>query len=184
MVHAVYTRNLGRSRSWHKATVRSLAQALLRHERIETTLAKAKEAQRFAERLVTLGKDGSLSARRKAASLLGNPELVRRLFSEVAPRFEKRLGGYTRILHGGYRSGDGASLALLEFVELSPRLKEDKKGKGERTPSEPKPPKKSLEPTERATPEMGKAEEFERPKGESGGFLGGLRKFFKDRPKQ
>ncbi len=186
MVHAVYTRNLGRSRSWRKATVRSLAQALLKYERIETTLAKAKEAQRFTERLITLGKSAGLPARRQAISLLGDSQLVHRLFSEVAPRFAKRAGGYTRIFHQGYRAGDGASLAVVELVELAPELREKEKPKKmEKKEPEPKEkPKPKEEPKasepKRAEPkktEPGKAEP-KKPKG----FVDGLRKFFrKDR---
>ena len=129
MPHAVYTRHLGRSGAWRKATVRSLAQALLIHDRIETTLARAKEAQRLAERLITLGKEGSLAARRQAIRLLDDTSVVHRLFSEVAPRFSKRPGGYTRILHAGFRNGDNASLAVLELVEMHPQ-KEGSRLKG------------------------------------------------------
>ena len=170
MAHAVYTRNLGRSRSWHKATVQSLAQALVRHERIETTLAKAKETQRLAEKLVTLAKNGSVTARRRSVGILGSPELVRRLFTEIGPRFTQRQGGYTRILHDGCRHGDGASMALIEFVELSPRLKEGK-GKKEKIVEEKS---EKHEPEEPKKPE--------KPPSEGGGFMKGLRKFFKDRP--
>ncbi len=196
MAHAVYTRHLGRSRSWRKATVRSLTQALLKKERIQTTLAKAKEAQRLAERLITLGKAGTLSARRHAISLLDDSMLVRRLFSEVAPRFASRPGGYTRILHGGNRPGDGASMAVLELVELAPTLKKGKAPKAKEKeprvveelapPEKTRPPKEAPAPPRQAAvppkPEKPKKEKKEeKPKG----FLDGLRKFFKkDRPKQ
>ena len=134
MGHAVRSRNLGRSASYRKATVRSLACALIERERITTTHARAKEAQRLAERLVTLGKRGTLSTRRRAISLINDPHLVRRLFSEIAPRFSERQGGYTRILHRGIRPGDGASLSVLEWVQLGeefkPKVKKEK-GKGE-----------------------------------------------------
>ena len=193
MVHALYTRNLGRNSSWRKATVRSLAQALLKYERIETTLAKAKEAQRMTERLITLGKAADLAARRQAISLLGDSRLVHRLFSEVAPRFSKRAGGYTRIFHQGFRSGDGASLAVVELVELAPnlQLKEKEKTKKERVPEklgktekqekpekiekkgpEPKEKRESKEDPKASEP---KKTEPEKPKS----FVDGLRKFFK-----
>ncbi len=196
MRHAVYSRDLGRSRSWRKATVQSLAQALLIHERIQTTLARAKEAQRLAERLITLGKSGSLSARRRAVSLLRDPEVVDRLFRDVAPRFANRAGGYTRIFHGGYRPGDGASLAVLELVELHKTLEmlPKKKAQKEKEPKKPLPKVKTapekLAPKEE--PQAPKAElektsqkpkkekEPEKPKG----FLEGLRGFFKGRNKQ
>lgn len=186
MPHAVYTRNLSRSRSWRKATVQSLAHALLKHEKIETTLAKAKEAQRLAEKLITLGKDGSLAARRRAIALLGDPDLVGRLFSDVAPRFSSRKGGYTRILHGGFRHGDGASMAVLQLVELAPDLKRPPSEKREKEPREVKPP--VGEPTQAAPkPKPEKPEKPEKPKKSEEkpkGFLEGLRKFFKGKPKQ
>ena len=125
MRHAVRSRHFGRNKGWRKATVRSLAQAVVKYERIETTLAKAKETQRFVERLVTLGKKQTLAARRRAIALLADSRIVHRLFTEIAPRFSSREGGYTRVLHGGYRPGDGASLAILEFVELAPERKPD-----------------------------------------------------------
>lgn len=185
MRHAVYSRDLGRSRSWRKATVQSLAQALLIHERIQTTLARAKEAQRLAERLITLGKSGSLSARRRAVSLLRDPEVVDRLFRDVAPRFAHRAGGYTRIFHGGYRPGDGASLAVLELVELHKTLEmlPKKKAQKEKEPKklapkeEPQAPK--TEP-EKTSQKPKKEKEPEKPKG----FFEGLRDFFKGRNKQ
>lgn len=175
MRHAVHTRNLSRSRSWRKATVRSLAQALLRYEKIETTLAKAKEAQRLTERLITLGKGGSLADRRQAIRLLNDPEGVRRLFSEIAPRFSARRGGFTRILHSGSRHGDGASLAVLELVERAPEIK--KETPRQKLPPPEVPPRHPEQPKKR--PEKPK-ELKERPKG----FLEGVRKFFKGRPKQ
>ncbi len=183
MVHALYTRNLGRNQSWRKATVRSLAQALIKYERIETTLAKAKEAQRMTERLITLGKAADLSARRQAISLLGDSRLVHRLFSEVAPRFSKRAGGYTRIFHQGFRSGDGASLAVIELVELAPDLvhkeKEKDKARKEPGPKEKQKPKEESKASEPKKTEPKKSEpekaEPEKPKG----FVDGLRKFFK-----
>ena len=208
MAHAVYTRDLGRSRSWRKATVRSLAQALLRYERITTTLPKAKETQRFTERLITLGKDKTLSARRRAIELLGDPALVARLFGEVSPRFATRLGGYTRILHGGHRAGDGASLAVVELVELAPDLKKPKaekakvaeapKPKGKEVPEVPSkapmpeaPPTKVSEkpkserPQKPAKPEkLGKPERPKKEEAKPKGFLEGLRRFFKGRSKQ
>jgi large subunit ribosomal protein L17 len=121
MAHSVRTRRLGRSRSWRKATVRSLAQALIRWERIQTTRAKAKEAQRLVEHLITLGKRGTLADRRRAMAILNHAPLVHRLFDELAPRFQNRAGGYTRIIANGFRRGDGASLAILELVESAPK---------------------------------------------------------------
>ena len=201
MPHAVYTRDLGRSRSWRAATVRSLVQALLKHERIQTTLARAKETQRLAERLISLGKDGTLAARKRAISQLGDPALVSRLFSDLAPRFAQRPGGYTRILHLGHRAGDGATLAVIELVEMAPESQKQKsKEKGKAQEAKELPPARTIEappakkeipklpekPSARhKTPEKQKApekktEEEKKPKG----FIEGLRGFFKGRPKQ
>ena len=130
MAHADRRRNFGRNKTWRKATVRDLAQALIKREQIQTTRAKAKEAQRLTERLITLGKAGSLSARRRAISILNDVDLVGRLFSEIAPRFKNRQGGYTRILHMGHRAGDGAEMAWIELVELGAPLTAKPKGKG------------------------------------------------------
>ena len=194
MAHAVYTRNLGRSRSWRKATVRSLAQAALREERIQTTRARAKEAQRLVERLITLGKRGTLAARRRALGTLGDSRLVHRLFSEIAPRFRNRSGGYTRIVQNGFRAGDGASMAILELVELSPeRTRPKPKAQTERpkavpteAPPKPKPERKAPEPKPKAAgppvspaPSRGAQAPQEKPKPR--GFIEGLRKFFKRR---
>ncbi len=183
MPHATHTRNLGRFSSWRKATVRSLVSALLRHERIRTTHARAKETQRLAERLITLGKSGSLSDRRRALSLLNDPSGVAKLFSEVAPRFASRAGGYTRILHTGYRAGDGASMSVLELVEIpAPKEKKPKKPAAEVSAPKPeKPVKEAKKPEERKPESPKKKPEEKKPEG----FFEGLRKFFKkDRPGQ
>lgn len=178
MPHAVYTRDLGRNRSWRKATARSLAQALLKRERIETTWAKAKEAQRITERLITLGKEGGLPARRRAQSILNDVNGVRKLFAEIAPRFQNRAGGYTRILHYGNRAGDGARMAWIELVELGTQITEKPKPK---TAKEAKKPAVVKErPAEKlpAAPEKKPAKlEQKKPRG----FVDGLRKFFKRR---
>ena len=208
MPHAVYTRDLSRFSSLRKATVRSLAQALLRYERIETTLARAKETQRFTERLITLGKDGTLHARRRAIAILNDADLVRRLFSEIAPRFANRPGGYTRIFHEGYRSGDGASMAIIELVELGEDLKQKSKVAKEKKPSSGRSerpaktsitPKESLEVPEIRPEKAKKLEEKpqksevepkkgdenpKKPEGKPKGFIDGLRNFFKGRPEQ
>ena len=168
MGHAVYTRDLGRNRSWRKATVRSLAQALLTHEQIRTTLAKAKEAQRLTERLITLGKKNTLSTRRQALSILADPAVVKRLFSEVAPRYGSRQGGYTRVLHNGTRAGDAAAMAVLELVERSPEKKEATKPTAAAEPKRPVPVERLERPKETAE---------KKPSS----FVGGLRKLFRGR---
>lgn len=116
MAHAVYSRDLGRNAGARRALVRGLARSLLWNGRITTTHARAKETQRLVERLVTLGKRGTLSTRRQAIRLLDDRQAVHRLFADIAPRFTDRKGGYTRILHRGSRRGDGADLSVLEWV--------------------------------------------------------------------
>lgn len=209
MAHAVHSRNFGRNSSWRKATVRSLAQALLTRERIRTTHVKAKEAQRFTERLITLGKDGTLAARRRAISLLADPAVVKRLFAEIAPRFQKRAGGYTRILHDSFRPGDGASMSVIELVELSPDLVlgkdkpkgkekaagkkgEDRKEKGRAKPAavEPEPKKSAPAAAVQAPPaaEPAPKEPAEKPQPakekKPASLVDGLRKFLKGRDKR
>lgn len=108
----------------------NLVTSLLHHQEIKTTLQKAKAAQRLAERVITLGKKDTLTARRQAFSYLQDRTVTSKLFKEVAPRFKDRKGGYTRILHLDRRKGDGAQLALLELTEKEIKVKETpKKGK-------------------------------------------------------
>lgn len=117
MRHGKKGRNLTRTASHRKALMRNLATSLLRHGRIETTTAKAKELRPYAERLITLAKRGDLHARRLAARRIQDHEVLRRLFGEIGPRFSTRPGGYTRILKLGPRQGDAADMALIELVE-------------------------------------------------------------------
>lgn len=116
MRHLKRGRKLGRTTSHRKALLRNLATALLEHERIITTEAKAKELRRIADKLVTLGKRGDLHARRQALQVIHSNAVVRKLFNEVAPRFSERHGGYTRVLRLGYRAGDAAAMAVIELV--------------------------------------------------------------------
>jgi large subunit ribosomal protein L17 len=117
MRHLKQGRKLGRTTAHRKALLRNLATALMEHERIITTEAKAKELRRVADRLVTLGKRGDLHARRQALRVIRSNAVVRKLFDEVAPRFSERHGGYTRVLHLGYRAGDAAAMAVIELVD-------------------------------------------------------------------
>ena len=190
MAHAVHTRDLGRNRSWRKATARSLAQALLKRERIQTTWAKAKETQRITERLITLGKQGGLHARRRALSILNDSDGVHKLFAEIAPRFQNRSGGYTRVLHQGHRAGDGAQMAWIELVELGDQFKEKLKAKGAKSEKQPSVKEK---PTVKQRPEDPVPERTEKPAAlpekkpakpeqkKPRSFVDGLRKFFKPR---
>jgi large subunit ribosomal protein L17 len=113
-------RKLGRDPAHRKALYANLAGALIEHGRIRTTVAKAKEVRPIAEQMITLGRRGDLSARRRAIGYLRSHEIAHKLFSEVAPRFADRAGGYTRIVKLGPRQGDGAEMAYLEFVDFVP----------------------------------------------------------------
>ncbi len=117
MRHQMAHRKLGRRPSHRRALLRNLAATLIEHGHLRTTLAKAKEVRPFVERLVTLGRRSDLAARRRALQILPRKTVVRHLFSEVAPRFQERPGGYTRILKLGPRQGDGAPMARIEFVD-------------------------------------------------------------------
>jgi large subunit ribosomal protein L17 len=116
MRHLKRGRKLNRTAAHRKALMRNLVRALLTREQIRTTDAKAKELRRWADRMVTLGKKGTLHARRQAFAVLGSRKLVQRLFDEVAPRFHNRAGGYTRVLKLGPRRGDAAPLSVVEFT--------------------------------------------------------------------
>jgi large subunit ribosomal protein L17 len=117
MRHRVRGRKLGRTTAHRKALFRNQLTALFTHDRIVTTLAKAKELRPLAERMVTLAGTGTLPARRKVLTMVPDQEVVRRLFEEIAPRFTDRPGGYTRVMRLGRRRGDGAELAIIEFVD-------------------------------------------------------------------
>ena len=114
--HRVAGRKLSRYKDQRKALLRGLTVALIRHERITTTLAKAKETRIMAEKLITHGKKGSLHHRRVALSQVPNKAVVAKVFDELGPRYAARPGGYTRIVKIGPRQGDGASMAVIELV--------------------------------------------------------------------
>ena len=117
MRHRLANRKLNRTSSHRLAMLRNLANSLLRHEQIVTTLPKAKEQRRVAEPLITLGKKPSLANRRLAFDRTRDREIVVKLFDELGPRFANRNGGYLRILKYGFRQGDNAPMALVELVE-------------------------------------------------------------------
>jgi large subunit ribosomal protein L17 len=117
MRHRKDHRRLGRKREHRHALLRNLVTALFQYERIETTVAKAKEARRLAERMITFGKQGDLAARRHVARFVMKPEIVAKLFSTIAPWYAERNGGYTRIVRVGHRLGDASETAYLELVK-------------------------------------------------------------------
>ena len=120
MRHAVRGRKLGRTTAHRRALFRNQLAALVRHERITTTLPKAKELRPIFEKAVTQGKRGTLHARRRVRRWLPDRHLVQKLFDDIAPRFEDRDGGYVRILKLGPRAGDGAEMAIIELVDYEP----------------------------------------------------------------
>jgi large subunit ribosomal protein L17 len=126
MRHLISGSKLGKQPAHRRAVLRNLVTKLIEKERIHTTLLRAKTARPIAERMITLGKRDSLHARRQAAAFLMTPDATRKLFSDLAPRFADRPGGYTRIVRAGWRIGDGAELAILEFIGSELKKKEKK----------------------------------------------------------
>jgi len=116
MRHRVAGRKLSRDTGHRLALYRNLVTDLLRYEKIVTTEAKAKEARSLAENMITLGKEGSLHARRQALSFVSDKKVVKKVFEELAPRYANREGGYTRLVRLGARPGDGAPMVQLELV--------------------------------------------------------------------
>jgi len=123
MRHGNSGRKLNRTSSHRKAMFANMAASLIEHEQIVTTLPKARDLRPIVEKLVTLGKRGDLHARRQAISALRNENAVRRLFETLAPRYASRNGGYLRIMKAGFRYGDNAPLAVIEFVDRDPAAK-------------------------------------------------------------
>jgi large subunit ribosomal protein L17 len=119
MRHKVATFKIGRSGAHRRAMLANMVSSLYENGQIETTLVKAKEARRFAERLITIGKKGDLHNIRLAVARLRNKEMVRKLFTEIAPSYEGRNGGYTRIVKLGKRRGDAAEMCILQLVEAN-----------------------------------------------------------------
>ena len=117
MRHALKGRKLNRTSSHRRALFMNLAQALIQHGQIKTTLPKAKDLRPIVEKLITLGKKGTLHARRQALSQLHDNESVKNLMGPLAERFSGRAGGYTRIVKAGFRYGDNAPLAIIQFVD-------------------------------------------------------------------
>jgi large subunit ribosomal protein L17 len=123
MRHGDAHRKLGRTTSHRTAMFANMAASLIKHEQITTTLPKAKELRPFVEKLVTLAKRGDLHARRIAISRVRDVDQVRKLFDTLGPRYKGREGGYTRVLKAGFRYGDNAPVAVIEFVDRDPAAK-------------------------------------------------------------
>ena len=127
MRHRQSGRKLNRTSSHRKSLFKNMAQALLKHEQIVTTLPKAKELKRVVEKLITLGKKGTLHSRRLAFNQIRDKDMVSKLFDNLAKRYLDRKGGYTRVLKAGFRYGDTAPMAVIELVDRD----ENAKGAGE-----------------------------------------------------
>ena len=125
MYHGRAKRRFNRTHEHRKAMFANLSQALIKHEQIITTLPKAKDLRPVVEKLVTLGKRGDLHARRQAIARIKDADLVKKVFDVRGPRYRTRNGGYTRVLKAGFRQGDNAALAVIEFVDRD----EEAKGK-------------------------------------------------------
>ena len=117
MNHGKVYRKLGKKPEHRKAMFANMAQALIKHEQIVTTLPKAKDLRPVVEKLVTLGKRGDLHARRQAIAEMRDVAMVKKLFDVIGPRYKDRNGGYTRVLKAGFRYGDSAPVAVIEFVD-------------------------------------------------------------------
>ena len=133
MRHGMDHRKLGRSPSHRKALLRNLMNSLVLSERIETTVAKAKELRPLADRLITLGKADTLHARRRVFALLSDKKSADKIFKGLAGRFVNRAGGYTRIVRTGYRPGDGAEMAILEYLPAEEKMAGARKTKKKKT---------------------------------------------------
>jgi len=144
MRHKVSGRLFGRTANQRKALLKGIVSSLLEYQRIETTLAKAKAAKGIAEKIVTMGIKGDLHSKRLVLSYIPNRAVVSKLFSEIAPRFSGRNGGYLRLVQTRNRVNDGAPMAVLEFIdyEAIKKPKEEKKAKAEKKTEEKKAEKK------------------------------------------
>jgi large subunit ribosomal protein L17 len=123
MRHRIKGRKLNRTSTHRKAMLKNMATSLIVHEQIVTTLPKAKEMKRFADKLISLGKRKTLHARRQAFAILRSEEAVAKLFDTLADRYADRPGGYTRVLKAGFRYGDAAAMAVIELVDRDPEAR-------------------------------------------------------------
>ena len=151
MRHHKGNKKLGMQTSHRKAMLRNMARSLIKFEKIETTSRRAKEVRRVVERLITLSKTDSVASRRRAYDVLSDRDLVMRLFKDIAPLFNARKSGYTRIIPLGFRRGDGAQMVILELTERKIIEKLPKKKKEKKQAEEPKIEKAAEEKHEKAT---------------------------------
>ncbi len=179
MRHSRRTKKFDRHSSHRQAMLKNLAKNLLIHQKVKTTLAKAKEGRRLIEKLITLGKKDTVNNRRLAYIYIQDRKLIKSLFKDIAPLFKDRPGGYTRVLKTANRNGDGAQMAILELVVKSKapklikpeveRVKEKKKVSSATKASQKEKPKVKPRPIEKEVPQ---------PKENKRGFISNLRKYF------
>jgi large subunit ribosomal protein L17 len=162
MRHRVAGRKLSRHTRHRELMFRNMLVSLLQHERIKTTLAKAKELRSWADRMISLGKKGSLHARRKAFALLRDRGMVKKLFDEIAPQLKDREGGYIRIYKMGWRQGDGAPLSFVELVTYASPEEQKKSTIRKAKEALGKVTHKKKEKREKAEEKKGKKEEKEK----------------------
>ena len=152
MRHNMDGRKLNRTASHRKAMLRNMVTSLFAKERINTTTPKAKEARRLAERMITFARRGDLAARRQVAKTVQDPQVLKKLFEEIGPRFADRPGGYTRVLKTGNRKGDGAATAILELLTSEEEGRKKKK-KGRKKYHKVEVPEKPVAAAKEAPPE-------------------------------
>lgn len=153
MRHRNKGRKLGRTASHRAATLKALSTSLFKHKRIKTTLAKAKEAKSFAERLITKAKVDTLHARRHVLRFINDKDVVNELFHDIVPKIGERAGGYTRVIKLGKRQGDAAEMAILELVDYNAVINE-KKSQAKEIKEEKKKEKEAQEAEAAAIPEQ------------------------------
>jgi large subunit ribosomal protein L17 len=153
MRHRVAGWKLGRNTSHRRALLRNLVTSLIIEERIETTATKAKALKPHVEKMITLGKKGDVAARRQAAAYLMTPESVDKLFGTISPRFGDRNGGYTRIILGGFRKGDGGEKAWIEILGSEKTIDEKREKRAEAKAKRTEEMRKAMEEQGEAQPE-------------------------------
>jgi large subunit ribosomal protein L17 len=139
MRHQRAGRKLGRTTSHRWAMFKNMLTSFFEWEKIETTSAKAKELRPLAEKIITLGKRGDLTARREVLKLIANKKIVQKLFNEIVPKVKSRLGGYTRIVRVGFRPGDSAPMSIIEIISEEKGTEKKKGGKKKQSAGKPKP---------------------------------------------
>ena len=158
MRHGIAGRKFSRTSSHRKAMFMNLATSLLEHGQIKTTVHKAKDLRRVVEPLITKAKKGDLAARREVGKTIQNKEILKKLFDEIAPAFEKRPGGYTRVLRAGFRKGDAADMAIIQLTEQPVAKKAEKPAKEAKAEKAPAKKAAAKKPAAKKAPAKKEAE--------------------------